>query len=128
MTRKSFLAVLMITLFSLFGFNSAFAGEYPTAAENAESLKQGIEHAEAALQTADAGDASGTADHLKAAREALKEINASDAVAARLREGRKLLTNAWVTSKKAANKGEKVGPEVKEEIERAIEDLKAMQK
>lgn len=130
MTRKSFLAVLMIALFSLFSFN-AFAIEEAspaTAAGNAEHLKLAIEHAEAGYASAEAGDAAATAEHTKIALEHLKEINASDAIAAKLREGRKLLRAAWVTSKKASNKGESIGAEVREEIERAVVDLKGMQK
>ena len=128
MTRKSFLAVLMIALFSLFSV-TAFAEGAPTPAENAEHLKQAIEHAEAAHAAVDAGDANVLAEHLKLASASLKEINASDAIAAKLRESRKLLRNAWIAVKKSTRKGgEPVGVTVKEEIERAIEDMKAMSK
>lgn len=100
MTRKTFLAVLLAGLFSIFGTQFAVAEGYPTAEENAQNLKEGIEHAEAGLETAKAGDANGTADHIKAARDSLKEINASDEIAAELRKGRDPLRDAWIKAKK----------------------------
>jgi Flp pilus assembly protein TadB len=100
MTRKSFLAILLIGLFSIFGVNYALAEGYPTKEENANNLKEGIEHAKAGLEAAQAGDAAGCADHVKAARDSLKEINASDAKAAELRKGRSPLQTAWAKCKK----------------------------
>lgn len=100
MTRKSFLAILLIGLFSIFGVNYALAEGYPTKEENANNLKEGIEHAQAGLEAAQAGNASGCADHVKAARDSLKEINASDIKAAHLRKGRDPLAKAWAKCKK----------------------------
>jgi|GEM_PF-2942232 len=99
MTRKLFLAISLIGLFSIFGVSQALA-QYPTKEENASNLKAGIEHAQAGLETAKAGHAEACADHVKAAREALKEINASDAKAAELRKGRGPLQTAWAKCKK----------------------------
>jgi len=99
MTKKSFLAILLVGLFSIFGINYALA-EYPTKEENANNLKEGIKHAQAGLEAAQAGDASGCADHVKAARDSLKEINASDARAAELRKGTTPLQTAWAKCKK----------------------------
>ena len=100
MTRKSFLAILLIGLFSIFGVNYALAEGFPTKEENAKYLSEGIEHARAGLEAAQAGDAKGCADHVKAARDSLKEINASDIKAAHLRKGRDPLAKAWAKCKK----------------------------
>ena len=100
MIKKSFLAILLIGLFSFFGVNYALAEGFPTKEENANYLSEGIEHARAGLEAAQAGDAKGCADHVKAARDSLKEINASDIKAAHLRKGRDPLAKAWAKCKK----------------------------
>jgi len=90
---------MLVGLFSIFSIDYALA-VYPTKEENANNLKAGIEHAQAGLEAAKAGDKVGCADHVKAARDSLKEINASDAKAAELRKGRGPLAKAWAKCKK----------------------------
>ena len=125
MTRKSFLAVLLASLFTLFGSSLAFAETgIPTAAENKEFLKAGIEHAEEALVAAKAEDIAGVTAHAKAARDSLKEINASDAIAGKLKIGRSRLTQAWTSAKISMNKKAPLSPEVEGKIEEAITSLK----
>ncbi|MGR9106030.1 MAG: hypothetical protein ACU843_03770 [Gammaproteobacteria bacterium] len=75
--KKSLLAVILVFLFGIWGSAFALEGEYttPSPEDNKKLLDAGIEHTEAAIASAKAGDAAAAAEHAQAASAQLGEIN-----------------------------------------------------
>jgi hypothetical protein len=75
--KKSLFIAMLVGLLGFWGSAFALEGEYttPTQEDNQKLLAAGIEHAEAALAAAQAGDVDATVQHTQAASEQLGEIN-----------------------------------------------------
>jgi hypothetical protein len=75
--KKSLFTAILVVLFSIWGSAFALEGEYttPTPEDNQKLLAAGIEHTEAAVAAAKAGDATAAAEHANAASDQLGEIN-----------------------------------------------------
>ena len=77
LSKKSLFTAFLVVLFSLCGSAFALDGEYktPSHEDNQKLLDAGLEHAEAALAAAKAGDGNAAAEHAKEASKHLGEIN-----------------------------------------------------
>ena len=77
LSKKSLFTAFLVVLFSLCGSAFALEGEYktPSHEDNQKLLDEGLEHAEAALAAAKAGDGKAAGEHSKAASKLLGEIN-----------------------------------------------------
>ncbi len=75
--KKSLFTAILVVLFGIWGSALALEGEYktPTPEDNQKLLASGVQHTEAALAAAKAGDGKAADEHAKAAVKELVEIN-----------------------------------------------------
>ena len=75
--KKSLFTAFLVVLFSICGSALALEGEYktPSHEDNQKLLDVGIEHTEAAIAAAKAGDGKAAGEHAKEASNHLGEIN-----------------------------------------------------
>lgn len=79
-TMKSLCFVLLMSAFSV-SVNNALAVEPASAAGNLELMNKAIEHSEAALKSAQAGQADQTIEHIQMTLDATDEIEVANASA-----------------------------------------------
>lgn len=116
--KKIFMALLVASSLALFG------SQFALAAEDAEGVAKGIDdtikHTEMALESAEQGNADGVIEHVREARQHVKEIT-GDTIAARTGRASGRLRMAGVYAKKGDMNA------AKQALTEALETLKSIQ-